>query len=280
MEFSSLDMTPEPPPLCSCLSTEFLKRHSFLIGASFAVVASLLDLVTTWKEQNGGSIDDDDDDDATSGGENPLSSWNIYKVLMTVATVLYWLDSILHINSQSATQEEEISDGHSNGEGSDEGYVTRQAEKAENIRFATIFGVAAMFDLGSSILDDEENPRPAFVSECLSVYIFWMSAHFMLYTKRKSYRQGFSFLLLGDVLFWMGCTTDVFVSVLDRPTNNVSSLGIAFGGVISSILWFADAILYELAGADIFEMEVKLGNELVATLLPEEDDENVPTNAQ
>jgi hypothetical protein len=247
------------------MTSKFWQHHSFWMGSLLAVVASTLNLVETYK--TGGMEEDDDDTLVTA--LDPFEYWNFYKGLMVGATCLFLLDSILHIRSmyRSSNREADAADGTTISSASID---QDDLEGNTSLWFASLFGVASAFDLCCSFLNDSDYPWPAYVFECLSVYLFGMAANFLLYTKRDAYRkQRCSLMAWGDCLFWIGTTTDVVVSVLDNPTSTANNWWSAIGGMMSSVLWLIDAIFYEMAGADIFDMEVLVEGRRIA--IPHED---------
>ena len=256
------------------------------MGSLLLVIAATLNLVNTWMDEYYYDDDDENDDkgNANSNGSNamdderfvgtndPLACWDAYKGLMVGGSFLYLLDSVLHIRSKYHSSNHPI---QATADGTDHSTLSSSSslsflgrmfrtddEDDTSLWFACIFGVASAFDLCSSFLQDDDYPWPAYVFECLSVYLFGLSANFLLYTKRDHYLKhqpccNCSLMGWGDAFYWIGCTTDIVVSVLDNPTNQEHyGWWNAIGCMASALFWFTDALLYECAGADIFDMEV------------------------
>lgn len=241
----------------------FWKKHLFGIGAILASIASTIDLVEALGEL--GLEDEDDDDDSPI--EGPLQYWDAYKGLMVSSTLLYLIDSVLHVNEECHGGTDDQASSEDGDEDDDRSGIVHSTR----IRFAVIFGVAACFDLSCSVTDDEDYPWPSYILECSSVYLFWLAAAMLLYRKRTVYcgnsspcakgsllssSSTFWFLCLGDWLFFLGCTTDVVVSVLDNPWQEMHYLWSAIGGTISTLFWSLDAVMYQIAGADLFDVVV------------------------
>ena len=280
------------------MSSQFWQHHSFWMGSLLLVIAATMNLVYTWMDEY--YYDDDDGDDSNNdgmddeifvGAKDPLACWDAYKALMVGGTFLYLLDSILHIRSkyessnlvQTTGQDADQSTLSSSSSLSFLGIFRIDNEEDTSLWFASIFGVASAFDLCCSFLQDDDYPWPAYVFECLSVYLFGMSANFLLYTKRDHYLKQqphchCSLMGWGDVFYWIGCTTDVVVSVLDNPTNKAKNgWWNAIGCMASALFWLTDALLYECAGADIFDMEVQVpqeGQRRRMIAVPQDDDEH------
>lgn len=259
-----------PLHLAYVCTSRFWQRHAFFIGSILAVVACIRDLSSTMFEQQ---TSYDEDDGPT---KLPLEYWDINKSLTVGSTLLYLIDSILHFVQQRREGRRNSSMGGSGG-GVLVDYSTR-------IRFAIIFGVASFFDLGASVTDDEDYPWPSYIMECLAVYLFWLSAVLLLYTKRSVYCDSnnckdsptsFWLLCSGDWLYWMGCTADVALNLLDSPWHDIGEIWVSTIAMVSALFWFFDAVIYELVDADIFDVVIPFGGRIeldgVTTPLVEDD---------
>ncbi len=245
----------------------FWHLHAFFVGSILEVIACIIDLVVTLNERQ--SNDDDDDDGPT---KLPLQYWDVSKALSVASTLLYLIDSILHYMQQRHEEDENQND------------LSGQVNYRTRMRFVITFGIAACFDLAASIMDDEDYPWPSYISECAAVYLFWSSAVLLLYTKRAVYCNGNNFksaslafwlLCLGDWLYWMGCTADVTLNIVDNPRHDINYLWAASIALISSLFWFLDAVMYQLADADVFDVVVPLGHaDVDGGIMPLAQDEN------
>ena len=239
-------------PLHVCTSM-FWQRHAFFIGSILAVVGGIRDLSETMFEEQTAYNEDD------GPTKLPLEYWDINKSLTVGSTLLYLIDSILHFVQQRREGRRHSATTTPSGVLVD--YATR-------IRFAIIFGVASFFDLGASITDDEDYPWPSYIMDCLAVYLFWLSAVLLLYTKRSVYCDtsnckdsptSFWLLCSGDWLYWMGCTADVALNLLDSPWHDIGDIWVSTIGMVSALFWFFDAVIYELVDADIFDVVIPFG---------------------
>lgn len=235
-------------------TSNFWERHAFFIGSILAVVACVRDFSSTMFEQRTSYEGDD------GPAQMPLQYWDINKSLRVGSTLLYLIDSILHFVRQR--KEGRRNSSHIN---TTSGVLV---DYATRIRFATIFGVASFFDLGASITDDADYPWPSYIMECLAVYLFWLSAVLLLYTKRSVYFDRsnckdnpttFWLLCSGDWLYWMGCTADVALNLLDSPWHDIGDIWVSTIGIVSALFWFFDAVIYELVDADIFDVVIPFG---------------------
>jgi len=320
---------------CRLVSSEFWQQHAFCLGSFLLLIASVMGVVETWKENEtddqhsmllmmlmknkfGPTLNYDDHDVDEPLGPTTMDTleyWSFYKALCVCGTFLYLLDSILFICTKFQEQDSSNNNNENNnnsrelllgGQQQQQGEVTEEVEETDestltsaslthiffiddmeeedtSLWFAIIFGIASALDLCSSFLQDSDYPWPSYIFECSSVYLFGLSANFMLYSKRKFYlRQSkqqqqlrrCSLVRWGDILFWIGCTADIIVCILDNPTSNANDWWEAIGSMSSSLFWFIDAILYELAGEDIFDMELVVHDRRGdAIAIPLEDEE-------
>lgn len=232
-----------------------------------ATIASSMDLMEAFDER-GMPYDDD------SPAQSPLRTWDSNKILMVCSTSLYLIDAILH-----------VLESHRGDEADTEDFALLVLHSAR-LRFAIGFGVAAFFDLASSSTEDEDYPWPSYVFSCGSAFLFWTCAAILLYTKRSSYcgycyplPKSCGLLCLGDWCFMAGCTVDVVACFFDTPLHDVSYIWSASRGMLSSLCWQLDALLYQWANADLFDVAVPadstsptLGPSLIS--IPQEDTED------
>lgn len=284
-----------PESWCTRQISRF-EEHFFLTGSSLAVLASILDFVQAlqdyWSEDSQDSSEivettvrqrflrvlvesnsGDDDDDDGSGGM--FENWTTYKLLMVLSTSLYLMDSLVHIWRQRQGDD-------------DQNPVCclkhPQRRRTDMELFAWNFGLAAFFDLASSAAEDEEEPIPSFVCEALSVGLFFACALLMIWSKRHAYcnmnnnapsmdstkeRMQLWLVCVGDFFFLAGCTVDVSVAVLENPWRQATWLVVSSGGLVSSLLWCLDAILYRMAEADLFHGAAATSTSIAASAIPQ-----------
>ena len=165
----------------------FFRHKAFFLGTLFATSGSLWDLCEAVRSS--GADDDDDDGQDVS----PLRFWNFYKVMSVASTLMYLLDSV--------------------ADGCDD---YRDQSRA----FSLVFGLAAIFDLTSCIIDDDYEPWPAYYVGAVAVCLFLLSGLLVLYINRLKYSctsVSMAAILLGDLFFVAGSTVDVCVSYWDNP---------------------------------------------------------------
>jgi hypothetical protein len=348
------------------LSIHRIQQSFFLVGSLLSTISSSLDFCDALDDD-----DDNDDDDITPSPptttttttaantiyNNPFTVWDASKLFMTLATLFYLMDSLIHIMNmmwlKSGTEHEQqrmqqIDDSetvaivteqqlllteslrkplledykacHDSSTHSQEEIlppsnpinlissqnqdwdlnvfqppiIDDDTDSVKSIStswtFSVLFGVAATFDLLSSMTDDDVDddddndndddvdvyPWPSFIFGTICVILFWACAVITLWNKRTFYYDHFfastsssdnnnsnnsidstnsewSLLLWGDVLFMVGCTIDLIVNFADNPIREASWMVIATAGLFSSLCWFVDAILYTWADADIFD---------------------------
>jgi hypothetical protein len=344
---------------CS-ISLQRIQQSCFLVGSLLSTISSTIDFCD--------AIDDDDETQKTetpaptstkSTDNDPLAVWDASKLFMTLSTLLYLMDSLIHIMVllwwKTGSEHEHLLRQIDNDDDNDatvaivtqhqnkilqpllqpllESYDSYQndnrLDNQENLinlvsshnqhhdpnqlypstgggddddtdsvrstsaswTFSVLFGIAATFDLLSSITEDDADddndddniiyPWPSFVFGTLCVDLFWASAIIVLWNKRRWYYDHFFFptssnnnidinndinndntdptdsdwllLLGGDILYLVGCTVDVIVNLADNPIRHASWMMIATASLFSSLCWFVVAMLYTWADSDIFD---------------------------
>jgi hypothetical protein len=325
-------------------STHRIQQACFFVGSLFSTISSSIDVHDALdlddKQQNNTLPPTITITTTNKFHDNPLTVWDVSKVFITLSTLLYLMDSLIHIivllrSKNDAEHEHEqlrqhfdeearvavvtqqqlkqvqslgqsllensnslqISHISSQNEDRDPDQCTPPIsdDDGDSVRsistswtFSVLFGIAATFDLLSSMTDDDVDddddnatdryPWPSFVFGSLCVDLFWACAVIALWNKRTSYYDHFfvnrvstnysdnnndnsiapadsewHLLLWGDMLFFVGCTIDVMVNLADNPIHQASDMVIAAASLSSSLCWLVDAILYAWADADIFD---------------------------
>jgi hypothetical protein len=251
--------------LCWCRCRYSLTQFAFMIGSLCATVAAIIDLKEAIKwgnddcdsarfgdseDASGDDDDDDDDDDAASGddddddyddafGKTPLEVWNLSKNLYVISTIFYLLDSFVQSSYGRRLLFNDL--------------------ELERMPFPAIFGIAALFDLLATALDDDYMPWPAWYNEVLCVTLFQISSILTIYVnvtsyemyrgRRYYYYQENKLALLGDAAFFTGCVIDCTVAYYDYPDRYCAAgwIFVASCSVASAGMWFIDSILYTFA---------------------------------
>jgi len=237
----------------SLILKKIATHGTFFAGTLCASLASVLDVVDAFRYD---PLNVSDDDYVPQ--PNPFLYWNTYKVLSVCSTTLYLMHSLMH--------------GHDNG---------------SRWYFRYAFGIATVFDLGSCILDDEDAPWPSFVSGSAAVHLFLLFAVVLMKDNYSYYQAWWSrkevcFILIGDLLFLIGASIDVFISYWERPSKTRPWKIAAFWGLTSSFCWLIDSTMYSLADTDMFEgpKGVEYGALSMQTLPTSDDDECCSSNSR
>jgi len=240
-----------------CLEYSLLEHAMFFLGTLCAVLAAVMDV----QEAIAYSDDDDDDDsdDRSNGGSNPLLVWNITKFLWVASTLFYLLDTVLEYDfnffSRWQQQQQPRNDVDSNE------HKQEEQERQHRFNVPALFGLGALFDLFSSLFEDESSPWLGFCSEVLCVHfflfcaIFTMNRHFIPADERTSQQtttRYMKLMMLGDSLFLLGALLDTAASYGDHPTvsdeeGRTQWIFNASLSLASSLTWMVDSILYLLA---------------------------------
>ena len=117
------------------------------------------------------------------------------------------------------------------------------------IAAAITFGVAALCDLLSELIWNDENAWPGYFAGCAAVDIYLVNAILVLSARRPTFKSLPQTLMsAGDILFLIGSIIDVLISLIDNPKAPSSrGIEIAWSSFISATLWFIDSLLYILA---------------------------------
>jgi hypothetical protein len=261
---------------CVCRCRRRLQQSCFLVGSLLGTVASVTDLCRHPKAPN------DDTAILTDGPQDLLKFWDTYKILMCASTLLYLLDSVIHIlqlyQAQRTEEEHVLIDNPAANAAARVQHDYRSAVAAldplesshESWYFSILFGIAALFDLLSSLTEDDDAPLPSFFLGAICVDLFLASAVVTMYSKRQLYLtlslisnmndndeyRMWVLLCLGDLFFLLGCTIDVIVNLANNPWREANWTFIQIASLCSSLAWLSDAIVYQVVDADIFDVGI------------------------
>jgi hypothetical protein len=142
---------------------------------------------------------------------------------------------------------------------------TRDERSMGRWYFASTFGLAALLGLLSSLTVDDTAPWPSYIFGAFSVHLFLVSAIINMCLEWSGYCSSYHrreediefyhhriISCLGDVFYLMGCVVDVIANFANNPLYQANWLWLSTAGLVSSILWTIDAILYRYAEEDFF----------------------------
>jgi len=225
----------------------------FLFGSSLQTLIGIFDLKSVYDDEGGDDdgAENDDDDDWTRQD-------NILYVLGIVGAGMYIL------NAASDYVQAKAWDREGQGRfGSNPKY---------EIWAAITFGVAAVLETITCIFWTEDINLLQVNIYVVAMHIYFVSGALSLIAQGMSCsflcRSAWScsccnskrviakiFMDLGAILFLVGSTVDVVVSYLYEPAiGNLSPGTLAATNLLSSILWFCDALLYIAADCVIYSL--------------------------
>jgi len=283
----------------------------FFAGACCQTIMSVWDLRGAIADANGENDDDSTDDD----NYVYTTSDKVYYFLYTLGPFLYLLNACTEIRwalaywncpsccsqSEAVTEAVTVSTGErddiANGSGSVSSYSTEPAEVSREecwreLMGGIIFGVGALFEIYSTLLDDVyedaddydddayllkvARKRGFFVSNykmnMVAMHLYLLSGILDLVSHRRgqsrrwnlSDSESFSafIMFLGTLFFVIGTCMDAVLSYFYDPEFmhgidphgrlDISDLALARSDLTSSILWNLDAICYIIADILIY----------------------------
>eukprot|EP00562_Extubocellulus_spinifer_P023484 CAMPEP_0178630722 /NCGR_PEP_ID=MMETSP0698-20121128/10636_1 /TAXON_ID=265572 /ORGANISM="Extubocellulus spinifer, Strain CCMP396" /LENGTH=379 /DNA_ID=CAMNT_0020270117 /DNA_START=116 /DNA_END=1255 /DNA_ORIENTATION=+ len=243
-------------------------RYSMICNGLFFLGSALQTVNAIWDIKDLAAVgEDDDDNDAASGDDDDAASgddddindddaWNAhdYAYFYTGAAgvFLFILNAAVELAWVRASRKYRPGQGRF-GEDSDD----------PNLWSALSFGAAAVLEFVSIVTWTDDIPSPLIAHvNMASMHIYFLSGALALKGKGLSFsfcrisplrlcRDESSTAIarvlmeLGGVLFLMGCTVDVVMSWLyDPEVSNMSAVSLAWGNLVSALLWLIDSICY------------------------------------
>lgn len=228
-------------------------RHGFfLLGAIFGTIAALALLSETlhdeaysyiidvnatqtndfdsyYSYQTDPPADDQEDDEKNP---NPLKFWSVSKFFFVISSSMYLMEA--------------LTDG------------VELYSKKKRWMFPMAFGAGAALDLCASVVTNESRTWSTFISGYFGAIFYCLSATLNIIDNRFFYWlpesvNEMTAILLGDALFLAGCVVDIGISYWDRPTSTEVHSQVAAWGVVSSLLWLLDWIMYGMAEVEMFD---------------------------
>lgn len=213
-----------------CLS---LSNFCFFLGSVFYLYNSIWTVIDAYRYYADEQYDDDDESD-----DEEESFWSAYRLLACMGALFYLANAL--IDGRVAMAEIQGQDDESGRFG--------DSPKWE-ISAAVTFGVAALCDLLSEIIWNDENMWSGYFAGCAAVDIYLLNAILVLAGRRPTFESlPRSLMSAGDILFLIGSVIDVLISLIDNPKAPSSrAIEIAWSSFVSAALWFLDSLLYILA---------------------------------
>lgn len=201
----------------------------FFCGSIFYVVTGVWDVVAQLRansqiSESGGDNDSGDDDEwSDSLLDISVFSWDLYDALSFTGPFLYLLNGLndLRVALKSESQ-----------------YRTLE------IRVASLFAVAAMFDILAVLVYSTNTPVYSYMCYSAAVHCYMLFAIVALRDRSYTHYKNWALVFLGDFLFLIGSLMDAVTSYFCYPGSNPDWTIIESWYLVSAILWFVCAVFY------------------------------------
>lgn len=229
----------EPPQPVNIFSFSLkLSNFFFFFGSIFYLFTSIWTIVDAYRDA--AEEKDYDDDEASDDDEDyDEPFWSVYKLISSLGALMYLTNALVDGRVAFA----EII--------GQEGAVGRFGGTSPKLEVAAAitFGVAALCDLLSELVWNDDNAWFGYFAGCAAVNIYLVNALLVLSARRPTFKSLPQTLMsAGDILFFIGSIIDVLISLIDNPKAPLSrGIKIAWSSFTSATLWFIDSLLYMLA---------------------------------